>query len=218
MKTDKAREWLKSCKDYHKLAQITTATFRAIIYMITNLKLRPSTLKLFNFLLSDVIGPWYIFRLSIRLGDVPGMLRVFYSYFLNLAVTSNAYNYTHITINDFVETANLQTRSQAGSQMDTDILKRKNLAYTMKLSDYSQTDSTGQSLDLRLEEQFRRGLRLQHAKMSTAEAFRSIDLSDILTGDGQNLIFEKSCPGCSRVQKPFILTENVYFDSRIRRS
>ena len=38
-------------------------------------------------------------------------------------------------------------------------------------------------------------------------------------GVGKNPTFEKkNCPDCSRPQKPGILIENVYSDSKIRRS
>ena len=43
-------------------------------------------------------------------------------------------------------------------------------------------------------------------------------LQKTLGGVGQNLTFEKNCPGCSWPQKPGILTENVYSDSKIRLS
>ena len=91
-----AKNWLVGCQDYHTLAQLINGTFHAILYMVQNnqtkFKLRQSTLDLFNFLLQNVIGPWFIFRISIRLGDVESMMQVYYTSFQNLAVCTNAYS------------------------------------------------------------------------------------------------------------------------------
>ena len=98
--TDKANEWLTGCRDCHLLAQIIIGTFHAFIFMIQNpikFRLSQSTKDLINFLLQNVIGPWVLFRIATRLGDVGTMMRIFYSDFLHLAVCTNAYNYSAFT-------------------------------------------------------------------------------------------------------------------------
>ena len=86
---------------YHLMAQLIIGTFHAFIYIIQNpikFRISKSTKDLINFLLQNVIGPWMIFRIAIRLGDVVTMMRVFYTDFQHLAVCTNSYNYAHITV------------------------------------------------------------------------------------------------------------------------
>ena len=50
----------------------------------------------------------------------------------------------------------------------------------MKLDEYSNEDSTGQPIELRLEETFLRSKTHQHTKMTTEEAIKLIDVNNLL--------------------------------------
>ena len=75
---------------------------------------------------------------------------------------------------------NLERLSNAGDTGAADILSHKNLAYSMKAKDYSHKDTNGQGLDLRSEEQIRRGKTYQTPTMPSEEAFKMIDFGDVL--------------------------------------
>ena len=99
LKSDKARDWLKTSGDNHLLAQIILSTYQAFIFILKNdqvFDLQPTTRELLNFIVYKLIGPWMIWRISTRNGNVDLMMKCFYSYFLNLAVISNSYHYTHM--------------------------------------------------------------------------------------------------------------------------
>ena len=92
--------------------------------------------------------------------------------------------YVHITTNEFVDTLNLQkdidTGNDVASQSAENIIKHKNLAYSMRLSEYSDETGTGQPIELRLEETFLRSKKHQHCKMTTEEALKLIDVKNLL--------------------------------------
>ena len=136
--------------------------------------------KLFSFLITHIIGPWVLYRISIRNGDIDTMMRSYFTNFLNLAIVSNCYKYTNMVLNDWTDTLNLELLAANGHDDSREMLNLRNLAYSMKVSTYSNSDTNGQSQDLRLEEQIKRGKFNQTTKMGSLEAFRLIEPVDIL--------------------------------------
>ena len=95
------------------------------------------TKELFNFLVGEVIGPWMLFRISMRNGDTNTMMMMYYTHYLKLAIISNCYNYTHMVCNEWVDTMNLEKMAETDGK-GREIQSHKALAYSMKVRDYSR--------------------------------------------------------------------------------